>query len=320
MSDEYVLSTTEEKLSIACADVDRLLELGSGDTALLYLMILRRGGYDPQAAAALKLNTPLNTCLDSLVKLGLLRRQTPAKPETRAMPETELPQYAMEDVVRRTQEDPQVAALMKEISSRLGRMLSGVEMTKYFSFYDYLGLSPAVILVMLNWCIEEQQRKYHDGRMPTLKQIEREAYIWNRQGISSLDEAENYIRAHRDKLGAMNRIRALLGIADRPPSKTEENYLLSWSELGFDEEAFGYAYDKTVLKKGSMAWPYMNSILTSWHKKGLHTLQEIRDGDRPDNGRQEPAARQVQKAPDAGELRRMQQYMKELNGGSENGT
>ena len=39
------------------------------------------------------------------------------------------------------------------------------------------------------------------------------------------------------------------------------------------------------LNTGSLKWPYLNSILTSWHGKGLHTVAAIEAGDRaPKNG------------------------------------
>lgn len=50
--------------------------------------------------------------------------------------------------------------------------------------------------------------------------------------------------------------------------------------MGFDDEALRMAYEKTVLKKQSMDWGYMNGILRRWHQKGLHTAAAIQAGDR----------------------------------------
>jgi DNA replication protein DnaD len=49
--------------------------------------------------------------------------------------------------------------------------------------------------------------------------------------------------------------------------------------MGFSPEAVSIAYDRTVLKTGALKWPYLNSILKSWHQKGLHTPEEIETGD-----------------------------------------
>ena len=34
------------------------------------------------------------------------------------------------------------------------------------------------------------------------------------------------------------------------------------------------------MNTGGLKWPYLNSILKSWHNQGLHTLQAIETGDR----------------------------------------
>lgn len=63
--------------------------------------------------------------------------------------------------------------------------------------------------------------------------------------------------------------------------------------MGFDDEAIRMAYEKTVLKKRSMDWGYMNGILRRWHEKGLHTAAAIQAGDRdprPRPGRGRPSA------------------------------
>ena len=49
--------------------------------------------------------------------------------------------------------------------------------------------------------------------------------------------------------------------------------------MGFDNEALRLAYEKTVMKKGSMDWSYMNGILRRWHENGWHTPEEVQQGD-----------------------------------------
>ena len=49
--------------------------------------------------------------------------------------------------------------------------------------------------------------------------------------------------------------------------------------MGFPDDAIHLAYEKTCLNTGGLKWPYMNSIITSWHEKGLHTMRDIQTGD-----------------------------------------
>ena len=79
--------------------------------------------------------------------------------------------------------------------------------------------------------------------------------------------------------------------------------------MGFGPEALALAADRTLTNTGALKWKYMDSIVNSWHKKGLHTVPEIEKGDR-----KVPAGRQnaAPAAPDAGELERMRKIREKL--------
>jgi DNA replication protein DnaD len=49
--------------------------------------------------------------------------------------------------------------------------------------------------------------------------------------------------------------------------------------MGFGEELIEMAYDRTVTNTGGLKWGYMNSILKSWHEKGLFTPADVREKD-----------------------------------------
>jgi|AGTN01.2.fsa_nt_gi DnaD and phage-associated domain len=49
--------------------------------------------------------------------------------------------------------------------------------------------------------------------------------------------------------------------------------------MGFDADAIEEAYDRTIMNKKELIWPYINRIMESWHKKELHTINEIKNGD-----------------------------------------
>ena len=82
-----------EVLAIAAQAADRLLALDSGDAALLYLQLLRRGGTQG-------LRWPedrLGAALDQLRAQGLAPGELPAPPEPPA-PEVPPPEYSTEDI------------------------------------------------------------------------------------------------------------------------------------------------------------------------------------------------------------------------------
>ena len=212
---------------------------------------------------------------------------------------------------------------MREAPYRLGRVLSGGDLKILYGIYHDLVLPTAVVLLLLQFCCEEIARRYGPGRKPTLRQVEKEAYIWYNRELFTLALADKYVMERNARSGQVGELRELLGIRNRALAPTEEKYLLSWLEMGFKKEAVLLAYDKTVAKKGELAWPYMNRILENWHAKGLHTLPEIEAGDAPPRrGGQGPgnAGKKEPAGPTEEEYLRMQKYLRELDGGGDHGT
>ena len=110
----------------------------------------------------------------------------------------------------------------------------------------------------------------------------------------------------------------LLDIAPRRLIKQEKDFIAAWDSMGFDDGALRLAYEKTVMKKQSMDWSYMNAILCSWHKQGFHTAEAVKAGDRdPRKVRgaywtpQPAAAETRQSQEDMDQLRRLMDEMKQ---------
>lgn len=101
----------------------------------------------------------------------------------------------------------------------------------------------------------------------------------------------------------------------------EKKYIAAWDEMGFDDEALRAAYERTIMKKQSLDWSYMNGILRRWHEKGLHTLAAIQAGDRDPRPvqaapvtpqSQAAASREDQRArEDMERIRRLMEQMKQ---------
>ena len=278
-------------LSLSAGAAERLITSGSGDAALLYLYLLKAGGrYDPAGAAkALKWDAPrLSAAMSLLVGLSLAQApdRAPAPP-----PEPQPPEYTSADINRELDNAASpFPLLVQEVQRRLGKVLSTSDLKTLYTIYDFSGLPPEVILLAVSWTIEEHQRKYGPGHMPRLPQIQREAMLWKERGVDTVEGAE----AHLKRLSMLRersvQILALLDIRDRPPVAREKEYITAWLDMGFEDGAIRLAYEKTVLKKQSMNWPYMNSILKSWHEKGLHTVKEISSADSTRIPRSKPGA------------------------------
>ena len=296
-----------EVVAMTAQAADRLLKLDSGDAALLYLCLLSRGSpaglHWPEAR--------LQTALDQLRSQGLAPSEPLSAPEP-PVQEAPVPEYTTEDITQALADRSSTfPALVDEVERRLGKRLSAADLRRLYTLYDHRALPAEVILMLVGWCTEEVARKYGPGRRPFLSQIEKQGTAWARMGIDTMERAEEHIARLtrlRSREGAVLR---LLDITPRPLVQREKDYIAAWDEMGFEDEAIRMAYERTVLKKQSMDWGYMNGILRRWHEKGLHTAAAVRAGDRDPRpvqaGGQRPPA-----APSADQERRARQDMERL--------
>ena len=260
---------------------DKLIAAHDGDTALLWLWHCRSGVYNGDRAAEELCRTlgEMDRAYEKLCRMGLYPI-TPDRKEAPSSPAEELPQYTVNDVLRRSSEDGSFKAVLQEAERVLGRSLSSPDMKILFGIYDYLALPTEVIFVLLNYCTELYRQKYGPGRLPSMRSIEKEAYSWANNEILTLEQAEEFIEESRSRRSRAEEIKAALGIRGRELTPTERKYVFSWLDMGFSVDALSVAYDRTVTNTGSLKWNYMNKIVSSWHQKGIHTVQEIEEKDR----------------------------------------
>lgn len=286
---------------------DQLFKLDSGDAALLYLYLLRHGG-----TAGLKWpHARLHGALEGLRSLGLAPGEALPAPEPPA-PEPPPPEYSTEDITQALADNSSTfPALAAEVERRLGKRLSAADLKDLYTLYDHLALPTEVILLLVGWCIEETARKYGPGRKPFLSQIRKEGFSWARLGIDTIERAEERIAKLTRLRSRESEVLRLLDITPRPLVQREKDYIAAWDEMGFDNEAIRMAYERTILKKQSMDWGYMNGILRRWHEKGLHTAAAVRTGDRDPRPIQAGGARKPA-APDPGQEQRAREDMERM--------
>lgn len=307
-----------EILAMTGQAADRLLKLDSGDAALLYLYLLRHGDLSglkwPQAR--------VQAALEQLRAKGLAPAETPL-PDI-PVPDAPPPEYSTEDITAALGDRASTfPALCDEVERRLGKKLSAADLKSLYTLYDHLALPAEVILMLVGWCMEEMERKYGPGRKPFLSQIRKEGFIWARRGIDTMERAEEHIAKLTRLRGREVEVLRLLDISPRPLVEREKTYIAAWDDMGFDDETIRMAYEKTVLKKQSMDWGYMNGILRRWHEKGLHTAASVQAGDREPRplraGGQAPQSQAGQEQRTQENMERMRRLLERMRGeGDEN--
>lgn len=282
MDDTRLTIRPAAALTVGLEDVRALLEAGNGDAALLFLHALQNGGVlDPDRAARElhRSDRDIETAAGRLREMGLLspgggRREVPA-------PVRELPEYPAEDVVRRSKEDPRFQELVNEVQMALGRTLSSADLKKLFGIYDELAMPPEVIVLLIQHCKEELTAKYGQEKNVGFAYIEKEAYDWFHREILTYEQAERWLAELARRRSEIEKLKRQLGIHDRNLTPTERRYLDGWLSRGFPAESILMAVDRTVTKTGGLKWKYMDAIVDSWEKMGLHTPEEIEKGDKP---------------------------------------
>lgn len=277
----YVLHLSEEEnITISAAVTRRLIDGGDGDAALLYLCLAKNRGCASPETLCTELHwseTRRAAAEASLARMGLVNAPAPPAPSTpapEAVPKAaERPTYSSADVAHKLEHDTGFASLLREVERKLGP-LSTPSVAKLLGLYEDLGLPADVIFLLVGHCIAQHAAQYGEGRVPTMRPIEREGYAWARRGLFSTASANEYLRTLHERQQKYPAYMAALQLGERKPSPSEEKYLSAWVEMGFPAETVALAYDKTVLRCHEFKWSYCNGILKKWHEKGLHTPEE----------------------------------------------
>lgn len=174
---------------------------------------------------------------------------------------------SIEKVSKAMTENKALADLCTLSQEILGKTLNNKEIETLYWFYDELGLSPEVITMLLEYCVSMDKRN--------MNYIEKVAISWHKNGIVTIDAADKFITAEKEKDGYFYSLRKLFGFSDRNFSKKEEVYLKTWrDDYGMDENMVGLAYEYCVMQTSKISFPYMNSIIKRWHELNIHTVPE----------------------------------------------
>ena len=293
-------------LSLPAEEIDKLLQEKDGACALVYLSLQRAGGRAVTAETVGLTEQALRGVMAKLERLGLVsaRKAAPLPPAD------ELPQYTAEDLVRRSKEDAAFQGVRMHAEQLYGRKLTTPETRTLLGMYDYLGFPADVLMELVTYVFEEFRAENGPGRVPTMRMIEKEAYVWAQHEVLTPEQVKAYITRRQQRKERAAQALEIVQVRGRAPTPTERKYIESWLDMGFSDGALAEAYDRTVVSTGALKWPYMNKILVNWHQKGLHTPEEIAQGD-PRGGARRSAATQSGGAP-RNDLARAEQMLREM--------
>ena len=160
--------------------------------------------------------------------------------------------------------DAQIQRLFSTASEYLGQVLSQPNLSTLYSFYDYYRLPLDVIEYLIGYCVRNGHRD--------LRYMERVVQDWSDHGISSLAEAQLYIK----RLDIYRPILKTLGVS-RYPSDTDCATIDRWmNQYQMNLEMLLEACRRTRTRTNSPSFSYTEGILSDWHSKGVHTTTELK--------------------------------------------
>lgn len=198
--------------------------------------------------------------------------------EQRPLPGASRQKLTTRQINEMSRSDENIAFLLQEAQSVLGKPLTPVATDTIAALYSYYGMSPDLVLMLLQYCVSLGK--------DSMRYVEKVAAGWMEAGIDSHEKAEAEIVRASQRNQAEGRIRRMFGIGDRTLISSERKYIHSWTEeLGCSDALITLAYERTVEQKGKLSFAYLNGILQNWHAKGIKTPsqaeQEMLTGKRP---------------------------------------
>ena len=131
--------------------------------------------------------------------------------------------------------------------------------------YDELGLSFELIDYLFCRAVETGKTQ--------LRYIEKIAISLHENEISTVSEAMKLFKSNSD---VIHTVMHAFGLQSRNPTTAEQKYITKWSDtFGFDKELIEEACSRSALNTNSGNFQYADKILSSWHKAGVNSREDV---------------------------------------------
>lgn len=270
MSLTSLIPASEEFCVLRTQIVDNLLTCRDGDSALLYLYLVRQGKAFDEQKALRDLNLTrerYDRAVHTLTSLNLTSQYTNTSPKASEKPVAPM-RYTAAELRARREGDHRFASVCQTAEMVLGRTLTEAQLRTLMNAYVNLGLPADVLIDLLTYLHRER-------KTVTRRDIEEQAYLWADMGIFTAEAAAAFLSRREAEKPILQKMMCALDLAGREPAPDEYRYLSGFIRQGFDAEAVKLAKERMIARLGKFSWKYLAGIMESWHKKDLHTAAEI---------------------------------------------
>lgn len=273
--------------TLPCRVADEQLKLTGAVQLKVLLWVYRHISEAPDSAAIAKaIGVPeadINDALRYWCDAGiLLCADEPAvtvpAPKNEVPKKTVSPQTRKPDrveVSKRGLECPEIAFLLQEAQQLFGRCLRQSEASTLVWLYDDEGMGVAVLLMLIQYAVSEERCN--------IGFIERTALDWIDSGVTDLKTAEAKLNELARRKTAWGIVCRAFSMDRRAPSKKEQETAYKWiEEWKYGQDILKAAYDACADSISKFSFPYIDKIITGWHKQGVKTLDDIENIEKPE--------------------------------------
>lgn len=176
---------------------------------------------------------------------------------------------SIKDIARRMGESENVRSMYAEAQDIFGRTLGYDVQSSLLIMHDHYGLPVEVILMICNYAKTT-------GKQGSLAYIMKMGAAWADEGIDNFEKASAKITRLENANRLWSEFRQATGVENPKATAKQTEYLEIWgNDYNFNIDMINLAYEKTVEKKGSISYGYMNGILKSWSESGHKTPEDV---------------------------------------------
>lgn len=170
------------------------------------------------------------------------------------------------DEISAFRKDDSISELFFIVETYIRRPLSESDVNTVLYWREELHFSNDLIVYLLEYCIS----KGHSS----MRYLDKVAIGWHSNHITTVEQAKEDAAIHSQ---AYYGVMKALGITGRSLVESETAFIRKWTkEYAFDLALIQEACSRTISATHQPSFEYTDSILTSWYKNQVHTLEDVK--------------------------------------------
>lgn len=170
------------------------------------------------------------------------------------------------DEITAFRKDESISELFFIVETYIRHPLSESDVNTVLYWREELHFSNDLIVYLLEYCIS----KGHSS----MRYLDKVAIGWHANNITTVEQAKEDAAIHSQ---AYYGVMKALGITGRSLVNSETAFIRKWTkEYAFDLALIQEACSRTISATHQPSFEYTDSILTSWHKNQVHTLDDVK--------------------------------------------